>query len=671
MHFPVFPMRQVHLDFHTSPEIPDVGADWDADAFVQTLVEARVNSITVFAKCHHGMNYYPSAIGPVHPSLKLDLLGEQIEACHRAGIRCPIYVSVVWDESAAERHPEWRQVDQEGHFVGRGPFEVERRWSWLCVNNAYADELVAQTGELMARYDCDGFFFDILMYHPDGCVCANCLREMRSAGIDPTDAAHRLAHNKTVARRFMERMSQTIRARLPHAGIFYNSRWGLQFEGEAEYYSQVEIESLPTGGWGYGFYPLWSRWARSFGLPMLGMTGRFHRSWADWGGLKHPDALRWECAGILATGGAISIGDQMHPRGRLNGAVYDVIGEAFRDVEAVERYCIDARPESQIGMLVLQPDTDKATDGEGVAALEGAAKMLVELHHQFDVITHGCPNFDRYDVLVVPDASKASPEVVARLSAYVRGGGKLLLSHQALLDPLAGVFQLGDEIGVDYEGPCTSNPDYFTVDDPALQTTLTRSGFAYSLYDGPCSRVRPREGTTVLARAYETYFNRTWEHFSSHGYTPPLPWPAGYPAITRRGDVVYIYGPIFGAYHRHGNLTFRALAGRCLDLLLARPLVRSDAPATAEITTMRQDRRQIVHVVNYHAARRSPLHVEALESPAPLRDVMLEIRRPEATGRAFLAHSGEDLPFHVEGETVRVVIPRVDVSALVVFEGVA
>ena len=56
----IFPMRQVHLDFHTSPDIPDVGTDWDAQHFVETLQQAHVNSITVFAKCHHGMNYYPT-----------------------------------------------------------------------------------------------------------------------------------------------------------------------------------------------------------------------------------------------------------------------------------------------------------------------------------------------------------------------------------------------------------------------------------------------------------------------------------------------------------------------------------------------------------------------------------------------------------------------------------
>ncbi len=151
MQFDQFPMRQVHLDFHTSPHIPDVGADWDREHFIQTLQRAHVNSITVFAKCHHGMNYYPSKVGPVHPSLSFDLLGAQIEACHSVGIRCPIYVSVVWDVSAAERHPEWRQIDQDGRQVGRGPLEGERGWPWLCVNTAYTDELVAQTEELMAH----------------------------------------------------------------------------------------------------------------------------------------------------------------------------------------------------------------------------------------------------------------------------------------------------------------------------------------------------------------------------------------------------------------------------------------------------------------------------------------------------------------------------------------
>ena len=56
------PWRQIHMDFRTSPLIPGVGASFDADAFAATLASARVQSIDLFAKCHHGMYYYPTRL---------------------------------------------------------------------------------------------------------------------------------------------------------------------------------------------------------------------------------------------------------------------------------------------------------------------------------------------------------------------------------------------------------------------------------------------------------------------------------------------------------------------------------------------------------------------------------------------------------------------------------
>ncbi|MGA2585370.1 MAG: hypothetical protein ABSG31_19040 [Tepidisphaeraceae bacterium] len=55
---PRLPNRQIHLDFHTGPDIADVGVDFDAREFADTMRRARVNSVTVFAKCHHGHLYY-------------------------------------------------------------------------------------------------------------------------------------------------------------------------------------------------------------------------------------------------------------------------------------------------------------------------------------------------------------------------------------------------------------------------------------------------------------------------------------------------------------------------------------------------------------------------------------------------------------------------------------
>lgn len=104
--FPPLRYRQIHLDFHTSEAIHGVGADFDADRFADTLVAAHVDSITLFARCHHGWSYYPSAIGPAHPGLtRPDLLGEMVQACRARDIETPIYITVQWDEHIARQHP--------------------------------------------------------------------------------------------------------------------------------------------------------------------------------------------------------------------------------------------------------------------------------------------------------------------------------------------------------------------------------------------------------------------------------------------------------------------------------------------------------------------------------------------------------------------------------------
>ena len=110
--------RQVHLDFHTSPHIPGVAADFDAREFAGTLKRAHVNSVTIFAKCHHGYAYYPSKACATHPGLGgRNLLGEQVEALHREGIRCPIYITVGWVALSALNHPEWRAMFKDGPFA--------------------------------------------------------------------------------------------------------------------------------------------------------------------------------------------------------------------------------------------------------------------------------------------------------------------------------------------------------------------------------------------------------------------------------------------------------------------------------------------------------------------------------------------------------------------------
>src|SRR5689334_7828974 len=135
--------RQVHLDFHTSPLIPDVGRDFDAEAFAQTVQAAHIDSITCFAKCHHGMSYYPTKAGKVKHSLEFDMLGAQIEACHKRDIRVPIYLTCVWDNYMAEQHPDWQQRKADGSLIGPEPGEAG--WKWICLTSPYLDYQEEQT----------------------------------------------------------------------------------------------------------------------------------------------------------------------------------------------------------------------------------------------------------------------------------------------------------------------------------------------------------------------------------------------------------------------------------------------------------------------------------------------------------------------------------------------
>lgn len=673
------PLRQIHLDFHTSPHIGDVAADWDPELFADTMAAAHVESVTVFATCHHGLAYFPSSVVPVHPALDIDLLGEQIESLHARGIRAPVYVTVGWNVSAADRHPEWQQVRMDGTLVRPLPTAAPwGSWPMMCLNSGYADEVEAVVTELLDRYDVDGFFFDIVAYPAEACACVNCLPRLRElaneTGGSITDVTLRRRVQDEVVRSWMRRISARARAADPDIGLFYNSRWGMHVTEEIEEYSQLEIESLATGGWGYDFFPLWARFGRTLGLPFLGMTGRFALSWADWGGLKHPDALRYDAAQVLAAGGGISVGDQLPSRGRPEPAVYEVIGEVFEAVAQAEPYCVGATPIVETALLIQDPEQYRRGRGAKGDHVDGCGRMLLELHRDFDVVTPATFTPGTYDLLVIPDRGPTLDGVEQLVRSHVEGGGALLFTDDALTDE-AGNIVIGDLAGIHRSGRTATSPDYYRVHDERLLSRAVRGGFAYTHYRGGV-RVEADTETEVLALATPSHFDRTPEHFSSHFITAPLAGPAGdsasSPAITVRDRVAFVHGSVFSTHERFGHIHHRELIGHLLDIIAGDRIVTTDAPATATIAVHAQPadegERLVVHVVNYHSQRNASGRVESLGEPIPLHDVSLRIRRRTSTSAVRAVFAGTELVHHIDGDYLDVVVPRVEVHEIVVIE---
>jgi hypothetical protein len=632
------PFRQVHLDFHTSPHIPEVGLDFDPQEFVRTLQAGHVNSVTVFAKCHHGYSYYPTQVGTPHPHLRRDLLGEMIDACHEAGIRVPVYTTVVWDELAWATHPEWRQVSPQGGVVGPSTSPLQPGWKNLCMNTGYADYVIDQIREILANYDGDGLFIDIVRYGTTPCVCATCLQQIVGRGLDPEDPKQLQRFALGVERRFMARTTQAIRAIKPEQSIFYNSRLRMELDPELgnrpemEDFTHLEIESLPGGFWGYDHFPMYVRYFQCFDRELVTMTGRFHTAWGDFGGLRNRHALAFECFQGLAHGTTCSIGDQLHPRGRLDPAVYRRIGEVYAEVEQREPWCVAGD---------LSP----------------------------------------YAVVVLPDQVPLDDRLADRLRAYLNQGGKLLITDRSGLDSQAlqgkgGDFCLAGEMGVHYVGPAPFAPDYlalepeFAADQPG--PAEIEPMYHVCLMQG--SQVTVEPGVKVLARSGVPYFNRTWRHFCSHQYTP-MERISEDPLIVQNGNIIYVARPLFREYADSSRLVHRRILANCLRRLLPRPRVGAhNLPSTAVVTVRRQGHDLIVHLLHYVHQRRGKT-LDIIEDLLPLHDVTVSVRAESEPQAVRLVPEQEPVAWTwtegPEGGYVRFIVPRIAGYQIVQLVGAA
>lgn len=644
--------RQVHLDFHTSEAIHQVAANFDPDEFAETLKKAHVNSVTCFARCHHGWMYYESKRFPerIHPHLvRRNLLKEQIEACHARDIRVPVYITVQWDHYTATHHPEWLVLDSDGKIVGTPPYEPGF-YRYLCLNTPYVDFLKAHTQEVLETLPVDGIFFDIVQ--PQDCSCRFCRLGMEAEGLDPADAQARQAYGLRILNNFKQDLTAFVRRFNPDCSIFYNAgHISPRHRAAADAYTHFELESLPSGGWGYIHFPLTMRYARTLGLDCLGMTGKFHTSWGDFHSFKNPAALQYEVFQMLALGAKCSIGDQLHPDGRISQPVYELIGSVYAEVENKEPWCDGAQPVTEVG--VLHPEEFYGTSiGRLPPPLVGAVRMLTEGGIQFDVLDSKS-DFSRYKVLILPDTIPLSFDLAERLSLYLRQGGSVIASYRSGLDQTGSGFALS-EWGVRLKGEAPYSPD-FLLPTGKIGQGLPETEHVMYLRG---LEVEALPESMILAQTAVPYFNRTYRHFCSHRHTPSS-GKAGYPGVVQTGKLIYFVHPIFTQYHDNTPRWCRTLVLNALNLLLPEPLLRHDGPSTLLATINAQPalNRWIVHLLHYIPERRGQAF-DIIEDVIPLYNLRLSLRIPHTAKSVRLVPKGEMIEYSEKQDRIEFLVPH-------------
>lgn len=655
------PTRQIHLDFHTSQQIPGIGVNFSKQQFQEALQTGHVNAINIFAKGHHSWSYYPTKVGKVHPHLKFDLLGAQVEACHEIGVECPFYFTVGWSVNDAIEHPEWCVRQKDGSFQGGGdenakptdPFPYGT-WKWLCPSGEYHEHIKQQVIELCESYDVDGFWFDIYHAH-HGCYCENCQARMKEKGVDSEDHEAVVAHFADVYKVHMADLRRTIAKYHPEATVFFNgttSFWANTNQKYAtyKYNTHQDLEDLPTGWGGYDKFPLKSQYFLDLGYQVCAMSGKFHTSWGEFGGFKHPNGLKYEAAAMIAFGSACNFGDQLHPSGVMDMQTYRNIGEAYQYVEQIEEYGPGGKPVANLGLwFTADSESDQAV-----------AKLLLETQTVFRVATR--ENLSEFATIVVPSKSSIDEQDAAAFEKFIEQGGAVLLLAEGATDADKTRFVV--DVGAELIGNAKYDVDYTAV-DASLGEQLTTSPVLNYI---PALRTKPSSETEVLATIYEPYFSRTYEHYSSHKNTPQQPDPAEHPAVIQTGSVVFTANPLDRMYSWRGALPHRELFAALLRRIHTEPNLSVELPSAGRVSLLHQpdENRYVAHLLYASPHYRGKL--ELIEDLVPLQNVPVELRVPEQVKSARLIPDGTTLDLEVQDGVCRVVVPEFTMHCGVVFE---
>ena len=346
------------------------------------------------------------------------------------------------------------------------------------------------------------------------------------------------------------------------------------------------------------------------------------------------------------------------PRGALDRATYELIGRAYQRVAEREPWLEDATIAAQIG-LFQKPTGVTATTQSTSRTDEGATRMLTHLRQQFDVVQAGS-NLQGYDLLILPDGIPIDENTREKTAD---------LSETRRQSPRLGHFRCFRRL----QGRPAARAGYCRPRPVALQGHVHAAGRRGGRFRRRARLLRrrprglrphrarypPAKGATAVARIVEPYFDRAWNHFSSHNQTPGDKL-SKYAAAVTTERTAYVSFPVFNSFAEHGNLPYRPAGAQ-----LATPADRTAgdgqrSPVTSKppCSGRRAGGRTIVHVLAYQGERRTQ-SLDIIEDIVALANVEVSLKIAKPPSRAYLAPSMEELACSYVNGRAHVSIPLV------------
>ncbi|HUT19361.1 MAG TPA: alpha-amylase family protein [Anaerolineae bacterium] len=587
-----------------------------------------------------------------------DFVGEAVEEAHALGLR---FIARL-DLSKCHKHvyesrPEWffRRPDGKPQ-VYNGLFST-------CVNGGYYQEYSFEImREILARYEIDGFFFNMFGYksydysgnYHGLCQCDNCQRRFREMygqplpqQVDPADPTYL---------DYIEFQQVTVDALTRSVAEFIHQHHGVALVNyQIRFADVVRSESnsavdRPLPMWQLsgsdnvkrvrGTYP--DKPSCNAAVYFVDIPYRFAAA------SPHQTALR--LAQDLVHGGDVDLyvlgtlkqeDRQALGRGREIYRFAAQHSDVYRGMRSLAQTCL------------LYPQQSYAYDKSTHAAYRGAFRLLTEHQvpfdcaHDFVLEDEGAARFlGKYELLVLPDAACLSDRQAEAIDAYAQAGGCLLATGETGLYSERG--RRRESYALTSLGASqvkTARHDmrsaYFRVLDRDALPFLPDTDIIF--LDGTMQFVDPRPGAT-----------------SSLALVPPCTFgPPEKVAIDRvesdvpgviwyshgAGRTAYLPWAIDALYYRHSSPAHDGLYYSVLRTLCPEPQIIVDAGGQLEVgLSAHRGDGYLLHLVNL-----SGHHGTAFLAPVPMRELEVRLRLPGVVGSARSLQLDKELPTWQDG----------------------
>ena len=438
--------RRNLVDMHIADWDEEFLSQFNADEYYNNLVQAKIQSPMIYLQSHTGLCHYPTKSGKTHAFFQKNprMINDLIDKCQKGGMKVVGYYSLIFNNWAADAHPEWKMVDVNGKEWR----EYGQRYGLCCPNNQdYRAFVVTQMKEMAELFPTlDGIFYD-MPYWEVVCHCPSCkARWEKEVGgempqrLDWNDARWRIFVRKRQEwmadfAMFANRSSREI---LPFATCELNFAAGIACDWLAGSTEGINEACEFTGGDLYGdLYNHSFTCKYYYGItknqPFEYMTCRCNKLLREHTISKPERDLEAEVMLTAAHHGASLIIDAVDPVGTLDSRSYDRLGKVFSKQLPYEAYMDKGELYAETAVY-FDSWTQFSPDGKAYnkqCALN-AARTLIENHIPVKVIANSnMENLSQYQMIIAPALEDFNNPNILKFVDYVKQGGTLYLSGKS------------------------------------------------------------------------------------------------------------------------------------------------------------------------------------------------------------------------------------------------